>query len=415
MSMKTDTLVVGAGQAGLATSHYLSRAGRDHLVVDAGRVGETWRRARWDSFTLVTPNWSVALPGLREPLGPPDAFTPRDELVGMFERYARDIAAPVREEVAVHRLERDPADDDRYVARTSAGDIHARSVVIANGWFRKPRIPEFARHIAPSILQLDATAYRRPGDLPPGGVLVVGSGQSGVQIVEDLREAGREVWLSVGRAPRFPRRYRGRDIFEWVRDIGILDTSEDKMPDPRGRFAPNGHLTGARGGHTINLHRFARDGIRLIGRISGANGARLRIDPDLHERLAGVDRAAAELTGGIDKFVAGTAFDAPPADPTNSDDHDGREGLDVPLVEELDLEGRGISTIVWASGLTPDWSWVNLPVFDERQQPIHEGGVTRLPGIAFVGLRFQRWLKSDLLWGIGGEAENVVARLADRH
>jgi len=410
-----DTVVIGGGQAGLATSHHLSRSGRDHVVLDAGRVAETWRTRRWDSFTLVTPNWMINLPGLEDPPGPPEAFLPRGDIVAMLERYARAIEAPIREGVRVQSLERSPSADDEFVVETTAGPIHARRVIVASGFFAAPRSPSAGAGVASSILQLDATGYRRPTDLPDGGVLVVGSGQSGVQIAEDLQLAGRDVWLSVGRAGRFPRRYRGRDGFEWGREIGILEWTEDKVQDPRGRFAPNPHITGARGGHTINLHRFARDGIHLIGRVSAAEGTRLRIDPDLHERLAGVDRSASELKKGLDQWIAAAGVDAPLPDPTNSDDHDGVEGFAVSQVEELDLAAEGIGTVIWAAGMVPDFSWIQLPIFDEQRYPIHDGGVTRLPGLAFVGLRFQRRFKSDLLFGVGDDAAHVVDRLNAQH
>ena len=407
----TDTLVIGAGQAGLATSYHLSRLGRDHVVLEAHRIGETWRSRRWDSFTLVTPSWTIRLPGLAEIPGDPAGFLPRAGIVGMLEGYATAIGAPVREGVTVRHLDRSP-DGEGFVASTSDGPITARQVIVCTGFFRTPRVPEFASDVAPEIHQLDATAYRNAGALPDGGVLVVGSGQSGVQIVEDLQEAGRDAWLSVGRAIRFPRRYRGRDVFEWVRDVGLMELTEDKSPDPRGRFGPNPHITGARGGHTINLHRFARDGVHLLGRVSGADGTRLHIDPDLHERLAGIDKATAEMRAGFDKFAAATGSDAPPADPSNTDEHDGLEGVDVPIREEIDLAAEGIGTIIWAAGLVPDWSWIRLPIFDDRGQPIHDGGVTREPGLAFVGGRYQRFLKSDLFYGVGEDAEYVVERLA---
>lgn len=408
---KTDTLVIGGGQAGLATSYHLAKHGRDHLVVERGRVGETWRSRRWDSFTLVTPNWSVRLPGGPPLPAGPDEFLPRDDIVEVLLTYAGSFGAPVREGVAVAALDRAP-DGDGYLATTSDGQIRARQVVVATGFFGRPRLPAFAADLDPSIHQLDTTAYRNPGELPVGGVLVVGSGQSGVQVVEDLLEAGREVWLSVGRAIRFPRRYRGRDGFAWGREIGMLEWTVDKVEDPRGRFAPNPHVTGARGGRTINLHRFAHDGVHLVGRVSGADGTRLRIDPDLHERLQAIDGATAHLKAQLDKYIEAAGVDAPPPDPSNTDDYEGLDGLDTPIAEELDLADAGISTVIWAGGFTPDYSWIRLPIFDDSGYPANDGGLTAEPGLAFVGLRFQRFLKSDLFYGVGEDAEFVVERLA---
>jgi putative flavoprotein involved in K+ transport len=408
--MRTETLVIGAGQAGLSASHHLSRLGREHLVVDSGAIGETWRSRRWDSFTLVTPSWAIRLPGLDQAPGDPDGFLPRAGIISMLEDYAAASNGPVRTGVTVQSLQRSPTGAD-LVAQTTDGDIQATNVIVATGFYRVQRLPSFAARLSPAILQVDSNEYRNPEVLPPGGVLVVGSAQSGCQIVEDLRLAGRDVWLSVGSAPRVPRRYRGRDGMAWWNDLGRFDITEDKAPDPRGRFAPNPHMTGARGGYTINLHRLARDGVRLVGRIVGGGDQRLEIAPDLHERLTGVDRIAAGICRQIDEFITARGLDTPPADPSNTDEHDGLEGFDTPIVEALDLAAEGIGTIVWATGFVPDHSWIRLPVLDDKGQPIHDAGVTRERGLAFVGLRFQRWAKSDLFLGVGDDARLVVERL----
>jgi putative flavoprotein involved in K+ transport len=407
---RVETLVVGAGQAGLAASYHLTRLGREHLVVDSASIGDTWRSRRWDSFTLVTPTWTVRLPGLDRAPGDPDGFLPRDDIVSMLEDYATAFSAPVREGVTVTSVERSPT-SERLVARTTDGPIEADNVIVATGFYRVTRLPAFAAELAPAILQIDTTEYRNPEALPPGAVLVVGSAQSGCQIAEDLQLAGRRVWLSVGSAGRVPRRYRGRDGLHWWNELGRFDLREDQVPDPRGRFGPNPHMTGARGGHTINLHRFARDGMRLVGRIAGGRGTRLSLAPDLYERLTAVDAFASKLTAQIDALIASRALDAPPVDPANTDEHDGLEGFEQPLLEELDLAREGISTVIWATGFVPDHSWIRLPAFDDGGQPIHDAGVTREPGLAFVGLRFQRWVKSDLFFGVGDDARVVVERL----
>jgi putative flavoprotein involved in K+ transport len=411
--MRTETLVIGAGQAGLSASHHLSRLGREHLVVDSGAIGETWRSRRWDSFTLVTPSWSIRLPGLDRPPGDPDAFLPRAGIVSMLEDYAAASNAPIRTGVTVESLERSPTGDD-LVARATDGEIQARNVIVATGFYSLQRLPPFAARLGPRILQVDSDEYRNPELLPPGGVLVVGSAQSGCQIVEDLQVGGREVWLSVGSAGRVPRTYRGRDGLAWWNDLGRFDATEDQVPDPRGRFAPNPHMTGARGGHTINLHRLARDGVRLVGRIVNGGGTRLELAPDLHERLAAVDKFAATFRKLVDDLIVERSLAAPTADPSNTDEHDGLEGFETPLVEQLDLAAAGISTIVWATGFVPDHSWIRLPVLDAAGQPIHDAGITRERGLAFVGLRFQRWAKSDLFLGVGDDARLVVERLCGK-
>jgi putative flavoprotein involved in K+ transport len=336
----------------------------------------------------------------------------------MLDRYATAFGAPLRTGVEVTSLDPAPAGTAtgaRYVATTTDGPIASTNVVIATGWFRTPRIPAWAADVAPSVHLLNATEYRNPESLPAGGVLVVGSAQTGCQITEDLRLAGREVWLSTGKVGRIPRRYRGKDGFRWWQSLGGYELTEAQLPDPRGRFGPNPHVSGARGGHTINLHRFARDGVHLLGHVTGvgdgSGGTRLTIAPDLHENLGRADFVAADFKQEVDKAIAEHGWDAPPADPSNSDDHDGQEGFAVDPVESLDLEAEGIRTILWATGYLPDHRWIHLPIFDEAGHPKHEGGVTDLPGVAFVGLRYQRWLKSDLFYGVGDDAGHVVERL----
>jgi putative flavoprotein involved in K+ transport len=411
---RVETLVIGAGQAGLATSYHLTRLGREHLVLDAGQVGDTWRRRRWDSFTLVTPNWTIRLPGL-EPPSDRDGFMPRDEVVSMLSGYAAAFGAPIRPNVAATSLDRAPeGSPERYHVSTANGPIAATNVVIATGWFRVPKVPAWAADVDPAVHQLNAIEYRNPESLPPGGVLVIGSAQTGCQIAEDLSLAGRDVWLATGKVGRIPRRYRGRDGFEWWDALGGYTLTEDQLPDPRGRFGPNPHISGARGGHTINLHRFARDGIRLLGHVTGIDGTRLQVAPDLHENLGRSDFVATEFKKEVDKLISEHGIDAPAADtsdPVNSDDHDGSEGFELPLTPSLDLAAEGIGTIIWATGYLPDHRWIHLPIFDDAGHPRHDAGVSDEPGVGFVGLRFQRFMQSDLFYGVGEDARLVVERL----
>jgi putative flavoprotein involved in K+ transport len=388
----------------------------DHVVLEAGRTGESWRSRRWDSFTLVTPNWMTALPDLPAGVGGtdhPNGFLPRAEIVEMLSSWAAALRAPVRERVTVTSVARDPAGTG-FSVETTDGPWRARRVIAATGANRSPRRPGFAADLPPSIAQLDVTAYRNPELLPPGAVLVVGSGQSGCQVVEDLRLAGRDVYLGVGSAGRFVRRYRGRDAFRWVVEGGLFDLTEAQWADPRGRRSPNPHLTGARGGHTINLHRFARDGVHLLGRIDGLAGDRLRIAGDLHARLAGADAIAARFLRAIDEQIERAGVAVP--GPEDSDDYPGDDGFRVPMVPELDLGTAGITCVIWACGFAPDFSYLHLPVLADDGWPVHDGGITSESGLAFVGLRFQTTAKSDLLFGVAADAERVVDRLleADR-
>jgi putative flavoprotein involved in K+ transport len=353
-----DTLVVGGGQAGLASSFHLARRGVDHVVVEAGRIGESWRSRRWDSFTLVTPSWMTALPDLPAGVGgtaDPDGFLPRAEVVEMLTTWATAIAAPVHEGVAVTSVTRDPAGTG-YVVETSDGPWGAHRVIVASGTNRTPRRPRFAADLPTSISQLDATAYRNPEALPPGAVLVVGSGQSGCQVVEDLRLAGRDVHLGVAKVPA----------------RGALDASEE-------------------------VNSVAREPVK-VDRVPAAGPGDVR-----------VRRPATSRVRPLRLRQAGLAVPGP----EDSDDYPGDDGFRVPQLRELDLGAAEITCVIWACGFAPDFSYLRLAVIADDGWPIHDGGITSEPGLGFVGLRFQTTAKSDLLFGVAADAGRVVDRLLD--
>ena len=316
---KVDTVVIGAGQAGLTMSHRLRAAGREHLVVDRrSRLGGGWLD-RWDAFRLVGPNWTVAFPDAPYDGPEPDGYMPRDEVAARVADYAARIEAPLALETAVSRLV--PGVDGLRL-ETSNGPIDAREVVVAIGSFHDPRIPPVGAALPARITQIHSHDYRNPAALPPGAVLVVGSGQSGVQIAEELFAAGRPVVLSVGSAGRFPRRYRGSDVFRWLAglsgrgdELGTPMPTPADLPDPRLRLAGNPHLSGHRGGHDTNLRRFAADGMTLIGRITDVHGERLAIAPDLPANLAWADRFFDErFRDLVDRFIERAGIDAPADD-----------------------------------------------------------------------------------------------------
>ena len=264
-----ETIIIGGGQAGLSTSYHLKQLGREHVVFEAAeKPAHAWRNDRWDSFTFVTPNWTIQLPGAEYDGDDPDGYLPKEEIVAYFERYIEKYDLPVRFKTSV--LEVAPMDGGSYQVKTEAGMVQARNVVIATGSFQKPKIPAFASNLPTDILQLHSGFYRNPAQLPDGAVLVVGAGQSGLQIAEELYQSGRKVYLSVGFAPRAPRRYRGRDVFAWLVDVGFFEQTPDKLPSPKARFGANPQLSGKNGGHSLNLHQFARDGVTLLGHIAGA-------------------------------------------------------------------------------------------------------------------------------------------------
>ena len=352
-----NTVVVGGGQAGLAVSYFLTLQGVDHLVLEqADGPANAWRNHRWDSFTLNTPNWQSQLPGAPHH-GDPDAFMSRREIVAYLERYAEHL--PVRYGSRVTSVERNSPWGGYIVATADAASFVARNVVIATGLYQKPNIPAFAADLPAYLHQIHSDDYRNPGALPEGAVLVVGSAQSGAQIAEELYEAGRKVYLAVGRAGRTPRRYRGKDANWWLDKLGIYERTADQLSSPRAKFGGKPHISGTRGGHTLNLHQFARDGVVLLGHLQGVENGSLRLAPDLHENLAKADQHEAEFTEAVDAYVSATGMAAPEETLPAL-----RDGFAAPVHSKLDLAAAGITSVIWATSYRFDFSIVHLPVFD---------------------------------------------------
>jgi putative flavoprotein involved in K+ transport len=394
-----EVIVVGAGQAGLAVSHELTQAGVEHVVLERGRVGETWR-GRWDNFCLVTPNWSCQLPGHHYDGDDPDGFMLRDEIVDYLERYA--AGAPVRERVAVTSLE--PADGGLRL-ETSAGPLAAKKVALATGAFQRPHRMAASATLPADLLQLDVEDYRHPAELPAGAVLVVGSGQSGCQIAEELHEAGRDVFVSCGRAMWSPRRIGDRDLVWWLQATGDLDDLVGSLPSPEARLLGNVQATGHRGGHDLHYRTLRKAGVTLLGRFAGAEGRRARFAPDLAESVAWADERHSQFMDRIRRVVAEHGL--PPVDTPEP------EPFDPDAPEELDLSGFG--AVLFAGGFRPDYaSWVGCPgAFDELGFPVHEEGESTVaPGLYFVGVHWLRKRKSSALIGVGEDAAIVAGRIA---
>jgi len=386
--------VVGGGQAGLAVSHELTGLGVEHAVLERGRVGQTWRD-RWDSFCLVTPNWSVQLPGGAYDGPDPDGFMLRDEIVGFLEGYA--AGAPVREGVDVGSVERGR---DGFVLRTSAGDLAADVVVVATGTYRRPHLPAAAGTLPGSLPRLTADDYRSPDALPDGAVLVVGSGQSGCQIAEELHEAGREVVLACGRAPWLPRRVGGRDFVWWLVESGFLDASADSLPGPEARLFANVLATGRGGGHDLHLRVLREAGVTLVGRLLGVEDGAARFAPDLAESVAWGD----ERYGQLDDLFRQHGLEAGLPEP---------QPFDPTAPESVDL--RGFGAAIFTAGFRPDYaSWLPWPeAFDPLGFPLHDDGAsTAVPGLFFLGTHFLRKRKSSLLIGVGEDAAIVAGSIA---
>jgi putative flavoprotein involved in K+ transport len=404
MTEQIDTIIVGSGQAGLATSYHLTQQGREHLILEqADQAADAWRK-RWDSFTLITPNRLTRLPGAEYQGDDPDGFMERDKLIAYFEEYVERFELPVRFGTRVNSVE--PIETG-YRVRTEEGEFEAANVVIASGLYQQPKIPPFSADLSSEILQLHSSEYKNPGSLPDGAVLVVGSAQSGAQIAEELYQEGRVVYLSVSKSGRFPRRYRGKDITQWLEESGFSNRKADQLPSPKDKFAGSSHGTGKDGGHTINLHQFARDGVLLLGRIQDVQEGRMVLAPDLKENLAMGDKVEAELVEAIDTYIEKSGMDAPTETLPEL-----RDGYEAEEMLELDLESAGISSIIWATGYKFDFSLVKLPIFDEDSYPVQERGVTEYPGLYFIGLPFLHSNKSGLLSGVGDDAAHVASAIA---
>ncbi|MBS3785001.1 MAG: NAD(P)-binding domain-containing protein [Anaerolineae bacterium] len=403
---KSDTLVIGAGQAGLSISYYLTQAGREHVILEKARVANAWRDHRWDSFTLVTPSWTLGLPDTAYDGDDPEGFLTRREVVDYLEAFAGRFDPPVQEGVEVTAVEAAP-ESDGFIVRSSADDFQVANVVVAAGLFQRPRIPALSERLADSVKQIHTSEYRNHSQLLPGAVLVVGSGQSGAQIAEELREHGREVYLATGRTGRLPRRYRGKDGVRWMARMGMVDKVVELLPSPAARFASSPHVSGKEGGRTLNLHQFSRDGITLLGHLLDGRGTQLEIAPDLYENLAAADKVAREFKQGVDTFIEKQGLQAPEADESEL-----RDRYDVPVITELDLASAGISTIIWATGYRFDFSWVKVPIFDEFGYPVQQRGVTSQAGLYFLGLPWLHTIKSGLLWGVGEDAAHVAEHIA---
>ena len=380
MGDRIEVVVVGAGQAGLAVSYELTRAGVEHVVLERGRVGQTWR-ARWDSFCLVTPNWTLQLPGHPYDGEDPDGFMPGEGVAAYLERYAAVFEAPVREGVDVTSLE--TGADRGFVLETSAGRITAGTVVLATGAYQRPHRPAGAETLPDGLLQIDAEAYRNPGELPPGPVLVVGSGQSGCQITEELHEAGREVFLACGRAPWLPRRIGDHDLVWWVVETGFADAPVSSLPDPTARLAANLLASGRDGGHDLHLRTLRQMGVTLCGHFLGADGDHARFALDLEASVAWGDERFGQFMGLVRKLAGERGLPAPEIPDPEPFRGEGPESLDL----------SDFGAVVFAGGFRPDYgSWVQVPAaFDEYGFPIHtEGASTAASGLYFVGVHFLR-------------------------
>jgi putative flavoprotein involved in K+ transport len=398
---RTDVLVVGAGQAGVAMSAHLGALGIPHLVLERGRIAERWRSERWDALVANGPAWHDRFPGL-EHAGDPEAFPGKEAVADYFVRYAEKIAAPVRTGVEVTGLTR-IAGRAGFRAETSGGPVEARFVVAATGPFQRPVVPALVPE-TPGLLQIHSTGYRNPGALPEGAILVVGAGSSGAQIAAELRAAGREVYLSVGPHDRPPRSYRGRDYCWWLGVLGKWDIEASP-----GAEHTTIAVSGAGGGTTVDFRDLAARGVTLVGRTEGFSDGALTFAPDLARNVARGDAYYLALLDEADAYAARNGLDLP-EEPEARDLGPDPAALTDPILT-LDLAGAGVTTIIWATGFTLDFGWLKVDAFDAGGRPRHKRGVSAEPGVYFLGLPWLSRRGSSFIWGVWHDAKFIADQI----
>ncbi|MFZ0603217.1 MAG: MSMEG_0569 family flavin-dependent oxidoreductase [Roseiarcus sp.] len=398
-------VVAGGGQAGLCASHFLSEAGIDHVVFEKKTIMHKWCEERWDAFCLVTPNWQCQLPGHPYDGPEPRGFMVKHEILDYLDGFARKRKPHVREHVAVLSIEKQ---GECFHVLTSNGACTADAVFLATSLYGHPSRPRAAERVPESIVQIYSAEYRNPAVLPAGSVVVVGSGQSGAQIAEDLHLAGRKVHLVTGNAPRCARFYRGRDVVDWLWDIGqyAITVADDGMGHKR--HDTNHYLTGRDGGRDIDLRAFAREGMSLYGRLNAVADSKMLFEPNLKSNLDEADRVYNSINVLIDRHVAEKGLAAPEGGPY------------VPVWEpadepaELDLSAAEVSAVIWATGFAPDWSYARLPIFDGTGYPVNRRGVTSVPGAYVLGLPWLWTWGSGRFLSVGHDAEHVVRHEVQR-
>ena len=400
-------IIVGGGQSGLSASHYLQQLDLEHLVLEKHEATHAWREKRWDAFSLVTPNWQCNLPGYPYAGNDPHGFMKRDEIIAYLDGFIDTLQPPIREGVTVNLVT--PLESGGYELQTTVGTFTADHVIVASGGYHTPIIPDFAAKLPAAITQIHSEQYRNPESLPEGAVLVVGSGQSGAQIAEDLHLAGKQVYLATGDAPRCARFYRGRDVVDWLADMGYYDLPVEEHPLREGvRDNTNHYVTGRDGGRDIDLRRFAQDGMVLFGRLEHLDGDTLNFAPTLKANLDNADAVYNRINRSIDQYIEKQGITAESAssyepvwEPTNEQN-------------TLNLKEAGITSIIWCIGFRPDFSWVDVPVFNAQGYPNHQRGITTHAGLYFLGLPWLHTWGSGRFSGVARDAEFIVRHIDEQ-
>jgi putative flavoprotein involved in K+ transport len=402
---RVTTVVIGAGHAGLAASHFLSDRSIDHVVLERGEVANSWRRERWDSLRLLTPNWQCRVPGLRYEGPDPDGYMTMAEIMEFIDRFAKVSGAPVRTSTNVTSVRHG---DDEYQVTTSDGEIRCRSVVIATGACNRPVLPQFAAAVPAAVDQLTPFDYREPDQLPDGGVLVVGASATGVQLAAEVRQSGRPVTLSVGEHVRLPRTYRGRDVLWWMDASGVWDQRYDEVEDlTRARRLPSPQLVGTPQRTTLDINALTAMGVQLVGRWAAMRDGHALFSGGLRNMFSLADLKLERLLDTFDEWACANGRDSEVGPPERFSPTRVPESARL----QLDLERGEIRAVIWATGFRPDYSWLDVPVIDAKGQLRHDGGVVETPGLYALGLPVLRRRKSTFIYGIEDDARDVIDHL----
>ncbi|ELS04200.1 flavin-dependent oxidoreductase, MSMEG_0569 family [Xenococcus sp. PCC 7305] len=408
MKKHYSVIVVGGGQAGLSIGYGLKNKGIDHMIFEKNQIGHSWQEKRWDSFCLVTPNWQCTLPGYHYSGDDPNGFMEKAQIVQYIRDYAQSFNPSIQERVAVLKVKKNQM-QGLFELTTSLGDYTADQVVIATGSYHLPKIPRMAERLPSNILQLHSSEYKNPRSLPEGEILVVGTGQSGCQIAEDLHLMGRKVHLCVGGAPRSPRNYRGKDVVDWLDQLGYYDLTIDNHPDRDNvRTKTNHYVTGRNGGHEIDLRTFALEGMQLYGSLTDIVGDRLKFESNLKQNLDRADEVAESIKMTIDEYIDRNQITAPFEEPY--------QPVWQPETEVLDLDYKqaNIAAVIWSIGYQADFSWIEVPVFDGKGYPSHDRGVTSVKGLYFLGLPWQYTWGSGRFSGIARDAAYICDHILSK-
>jgi putative flavoprotein involved in K+ transport len=402
MKRHFDVVIVGGGQSGLSMSYLLKEKGVDHIILEKKKIADSWRSFRWDTFCLVTPNWQCNLPGYSYNGNDPYGFMVKDEIVEFLEGYASTFGPPIIEGVEVLEVSKNSG-ADWFAINSTNGAYFAKQVVVCIGNYHSAPLPKIAEKFPANIKHVHSAHYKNPGELPAGEVLVVGTGQSGSQIAEDLHLAGRQVHLCVGNAPRCARLYRGKDVVEWLDQMKYYDLPVDQHPEGENvREKTNHYVTGRDGGREIDLRKFALEGMKLYGPLNSADETSLQFSPELKENLDNADKVSENIKKKIDKYIAENGIDAPVEPPYSAVWEPASETV------ELALADTNITSVVWCIGFGYNFSWLKLPVLTERGLPLHNRGITQIEGLYFLGLTWQNTWGSARFSGVARDAEYLL-------